>query len=150
MILNSWLLGVSRTQLCIMKDAKNLLFVLSLVSLSHFGFSNTGKEGTKADVTVHGNISDASTRKPVQGVTIYIQAQNVKHEITSDASGHFKLPKLPSGKVTIVLEKKGYKTYKREGVILKEGMIINFNMDNLEQDDNAAFHPLQRMMDGFR
>jgi len=48
------------------------------------------------------------------------------------------------------LEKKGYKTYKREGVLLKEGMIINFNMDNLEQDDNAAFHPLQRMMDGFR
>ncbi|MGZ5255562.1 MAG: carboxypeptidase-like regulatory domain-containing protein [Flavitalea sp.] len=133
-----------------MKEAKNLLLVLSLVSLSHLGFSNTGKEGEKADVTVHGNISDASTRKPVQGVTISIQTQNVKHEITSDASGHFKLPKLPSGKVTIVLEKKGYKTYKREGVMLKEGMIINFNMNNLEQNDDAAFHPLQRMMDGFK
>ena len=52
---------------------------------------------------------------------------------------------LPAGEVTIQLEKKGYKTYRREKVILKEGMQIklNFDISNLkEEEDNDLFHPL--------
>ena len=134
-----------------MKEAKHLLLIFSIFSLSQVAVANNGKEGkSEGSGIVQGCISDSKNKKPVKGVTISIKAQNVQHEVTSDASGNFKLPKLPAGKVTIVLEKKGYKTYKQEGVVLKEGMVINFNIANLSESEEEVFHPLSRMMDGFR
>lgn len=135
-----------------MQEARKLLLILSIVSLTQLSIANNGKEGNKAEPSLQGSVSDAGTRKPVKGVTIYIQTPTNKHAVITDASGNFKLPKVSGGsKVTIVLEKKGYKTYRREGVVLKEGMIFNINMDALiEEPEAEVFHPLHRMMDGFR
>ena len=61
----------------------------------------------------------------------------------------FKANQIPAGEVTIVLEKKGYKTYRREGVILKPGMSIKLNFDiKSDDEDSEVFHPLLRMMEG--
>jgi hypothetical protein len=52
--------------------------------------------------------------------------------------------------VTIVLEKKGYKTYRREKVVVKEGMQVKLKFDisnEQETHDNNLFHPLLRMME---
>jgi len=97
---------------------------------------------------VTGKITSAADGSGLPSVTV--KAQNVQHEVTSDASGNFTITVPSSNKVTIVLEKKGYKTYKREGLMLREGMVINFNIANLEESEEEVFHPLSRMMDGFR
>lgn len=99
-----------------------------------------------------GSVSDALSRKPVKGVTISVTSSKDRIEklVTTDASGKFVFPKLPAGEVTIVLEKKGYKTYRREKVILKEGMQVKLNFDisnDVETEDNNLFHPLLRMME---
>ncbi len=133
-----------------MQPARNLLILFSFVSLSHFAFASTGKEGAKSEPMVQGSVADAITRKPVKGVTIFIKTATNRHAVKTDESGNFKLPKIGGGKVTLVLEKKGYKTYRREGVELKEGMIINLNLDDAREEyEEEVFHPLQRMMDGF-
>ena len=133
-----------------MRDTKKWLLVLSLLPLSYMVKANHGKDG-KPEPSINGYVSDASTKKPVKGVTISIKTASGEKEFTSDASGKFKIPQLPHGEVTIVLEKKGYKTYRRERLVVKEGSTINLNFDMLiedETDENAIFHPLLRMMGG--
>jgi hypothetical protein len=59
---------------------------------------------------------------------------------------------MPVGEVVIILEKKGYKTCRREGVIIKEGVALKLNFDivnvSTEDDDGDVFHPLMRMVEG--
>jgi hypothetical protein len=107
----------------------------------------------KAEPVLMGNVSDASTKKPVQGVTVSISNSKgqEKKEFTTDASGNFRVTTMPVGEVVIILEKKGYKTFRREGVIIKEGVSlkINFDMTDIrEEDEGDVFHPFQRMMGG--
>jgi len=132
---------------------KNFLVLLSLLPFSLITRGNNGNNG-KTEPVLHGYVSDAYTKKPVTGVVISITSSKMQgeKEVTTDASGNFKIPQLPPGEVTIILEKKGYKTYRREGVILKEGVSIkmNFDMkvDNNDEEDGDVFHPLLRMMEG--
>ena len=57
---------------------------------------------------------------------------------------------MPAGEVVIILEKKGYKTARKEGIIIKEGvqLKLNFDMSSFEEDDSDVFHPFMRMLDG--
>jgi hypothetical protein len=138
-----------------MRDVRKLLLVLSLLPLSLIVKADNGRDGKdgKSEPVLNGYVSDATTKKPVQGVTISIKSPKLQvgKEFVTDASGNFKIPELPSGEVTIVLEKKGYKTCRREGVVLKEGITIRLNFDmSMEEDidENDVFHPLLRMMNG--
>jgi hypothetical protein len=109
------------------------------------------RDDKKGEPSISGTVSDAESKKPVQGVIVSIsgKGQDKKETITTDASGNFKTNQLMPGEVTIVLEKKGYKTYKKEGVVIKEGMTLKINMDIEEDDDDSGvFHPLLRMIDG--
>lgn len=132
-------------------NARTLFFASSLFTLITTAVpASTGKEDSKAEPVIKGSVSDGSTRKPVEGVTISIKVSGKMQTVVTDAAGNFRLPKLADGAAaTIVLEKKGYKTYRKEGVVLKEGMIINFNVFEQELEENV-FHPLHRMIDGFR
>jgi hypothetical protein len=131
-----------------MQRLKIFLLVFSLLPLSNCVFANQDGDGTK-DPAISGSVSDAASKKPVKGVTVYVTAKDGTKLITTDASGRFIVPKLPPGEVTIQLEKKGYKTYRREKVILKEGMQIklNFDISNIKEEDNDIFHPLLRMIE---
>jgi carboxypeptidase family protein len=138
-----------------MKGVKNILLSLSILPLSILvraddcnipGFGKT-------DPVLHGSITDASTKKPVAGVHVVVYGNKTtdKRAFTTDASGNFRIAEMPSGEVTIILEKKGYKTFRRERVIIKEGLSIQLNLD-LKSDDRAEdtdyFHPLMRMLEG--
>jgi phosphatidate phosphatase APP1 len=133
-----------------MQRLKHFLLIFSMVSLSNCVFASQDGDGTK-DPAISGSVSDAFSKKPVKGVTVYVTAKDGTKLITTDASGKFIIPRLPPGEVTIQLEKKGYKTYRREKVVLKEGMQIklNFDISNLkeEEDNNDLFHPLLRMIE---
>jgi len=50
--------------------------------------------------------------------------------------------------VTLVLEKKGYKTYRKEKLVLKEGMQVKLQLDiSNEQEEHNLFQPLLRMIE---
>ena len=108
------------------------------------------RDDRKGDPLINGFVSDAESKKPVQGVTVSIsgKGQDKKETLTTDASGNFKTNQLAPGEVTIILEKKGYRTYRKEGVMIKEGTTLRLNFDIEENDDSGVFHPLLRMMEG--
>jgi hypothetical protein len=133
-----------------MQTLKLFVVISGLMLLSNCVMANPG-DGVNDPVLI-GSVSDAVSKKPVKGVTICIQTSKDKacKSFTTDASGKFSIPKLPSGEVTIVLEKKGYKTYRKERIVVKEGtqMKLNFDISNdTEVEDNNLFHPLLRMME---
>ena len=108
------------------------------------------RDDRKGDPLINGFVSDAESKKPVQGVTVSIsgKGQEKKETLTTDASGNFKTNQLAPGEVTIILEKKGYRTYRKEGVMIKEGTTLRLNLDMEVNDDSGVFHPLLRMMEG--
>jgi hypothetical protein len=137
-----------------MRGKKRFLLLAALLPLSLLTKANGDNGNRKTEPILQGNVADASTKKPVQGVTVSISnlKGQEKKEFTTDAAGNFKVPQLPSGEVIIVLEKKGYKTTRREGIIIKEGssVKVNFDISNNQpvDDESDVFHPLLRMMEG--
>lgn len=137
-----------------MRGKKNYLLLAALIPLSLLTKAN-GDNGVRksTEPVLQGCVADASTKKPVQGVTVSISTSKGqdKKEFTTDAAGNFKVPQMPVGGVIIILEKKGYKTTRREGIIIKEGVSLkmNFDITNIPQEDESdVFHPFFRMMEG--
>ncbi|RYY20923.1 MAG: carboxypeptidase regulatory-like domain-containing protein [Chitinophagaceae bacterium] len=137
-----------------MKGVKKLLLSLSLLPLSLLVKADELPIDVfgKSEPVLHGSITDASTKKPVAGVLVVVTGSRSsdKREFTTDAGGNFKINQMPSGEVTIVLEKRGYKSYRREGIVIKEGLTLKLNMDLKSDDrgeDSDYFHPMMRMMD---
>jgi len=137
-----------------MRGKKSYLLLAALTTLSLLTKANGDNGARKStEPVLQGCVADASTKKPVQGVTVSISTSKgqEKKEFTTDASGNFKVPQMPIGEVIIILEKKGYKTSRREGIIIKEGasLKMSFDITNLPMDDESdVFHPLFRMMEG--
>ena len=137
-----------------MRCKKNYLLLAELLPLSLLTKANGDNGNRKStEPVLQGCVADAATKKPVQGVTISISTSKgqEKKEFTTDAAGNFKVPQMPVGEVIIILEKKGYKTTRREGIIIKEGVSLKMNFDllNIPPDDESdVFHPFFRMMEG--
>ena len=134
-----------------MRTFKKIFLSLFFLAACFMVKANHGKEG-KTEPVLHGSVLDGDTKKPLQGVVISITSAKIlgEKEVTTDALGNFKIPQLPAGEVTIVVEKKGYKTYRREGVVVKEGMSLklNFDIEETEKDESEVFHPMRRMIEG--
>lgn len=77
-----------------MQRLKLLILIIALLPLSNCVFANQDGDGTK-DPAISGSVSDALSKKPVKGVTVYITAKDGTKLITTDASGKFIIPKLP-------------------------------------------------------
>ena len=137
-----------------MRIPKKLSLLAVFVGSAMWASANNStdpRDEKKGDPSINGYVSDAENKKPVQGVTVSIVTkggQEKKETLTTDASGNFKTNQLRPGEVTITLEKKGYKTYRKEGVLIKEGVTLKLTMDMEEADDAGVFHPLLRMIDG--
>ena len=137
-----------------MRGKKTYLLLAVLLPLSLLTKANGDNGNRKStEPVLQGCVADASTKKPVQGVTISISTSKgqEKKEFTTDAAGNFKVPQMPVGEVIIILEKKGYKTTRREGIVIKEGvsLIMNFDITNIHlEDESDVFHPFLRMMEG--
>jgi uncharacterized lipoprotein YajG len=132
-----------------MQRLKIVFLFLGMFSLSNCVLAS--QEGEGKNPILSGSVSDAFSKKPVKGVTISVTSSNDRTEkFVTDESGNFSIAKLPKGEVTIVLEKKGYKTYKREKFVVKEGtqLKIKFDISNDKpSEDGNLFHPLFRMME---
>jgi hypothetical protein len=133
-----------------MQHLRFFILLVALLPLSNCVFANQDGDGTKESI-ITGSVSDAVSKKPVKGVTISIASKDkVEKLVTTDASGQFIIPKLPAGEVTIILEKKGYKTYRKEKFVIKEGTQVKIKVDmsnEKEHEDVNLFYPLLRMME---
>jgi hypothetical protein len=133
-----------------MQHLRFLILLVALLPLSNCVFANQDGDGTKESI-ITGSVSDAVSKKPVKGVTISIASKDkVEKLVTTDASGQFIIPNLPAGEVTIILEKKGYKTYRKEKFVIKEGTQVKIRVDmsnEKEHEDVNLFYPLLRMME---
>lgn len=111
---------------------------------------NGAREKKGGEPSINGMVADADSKKPVSGVVVSIVGKGQeKKELTTDAQGNFKTGTLAPGEVTITFEKKGYRTVRKENVVVKEGNALRLMLELEQQDeDDDVFHPLLRMLFG--
>jgi hypothetical protein len=106
----------------------------------------------KSEICLHGYVTDAITKKPVQGVVVsaIIPGLNISKEVTTDADGYFSFTQICGNQVNMQFEKKGYQSYKKANVSVKEKASVKVNIEfapdisdgNSEEND----YPLLRML----
>jgi len=99
------------------------------------------------DSTIQGSILDTYSKKPLGEVTVSFSSNkqpNKKGVRTTDASGFFIFPQMPPGEFTIQLEKKGYKTYRKDYVMVKEGIQLKLSLEAEDEDSGIdSWNPLR-------
>jgi len=138
-----------------MKSFKHLIVAAFGVMISTVAFANIDKP---MEGTVHGYVVDATTRKPISGVTISATSSKLQKskEVSTDADGYFRFNAVAApDEITFEFEKKGYKIVKKEKFIVKENTTFKFTVEmsaTKEKDDareaDVYEHPLLRMADG--
>lgn len=123
------------------------------ITLADIGVGVNPRPGSlpKEENVVHGVVVDAATKKPVPGVLVSAsnQKKNIRKEVSTDASGYFKLDELPSGELLIYFDKKGYRMLKRSPFTLKDKSVLKLTIDLVEEEKDTVFeHPALRLMDG--
>jgi hypothetical protein len=91
---------------------------------------------------VQGTIIDAETKKPVPNVsfTAAIQKSSFQKDFVTDANGNFKIPNVPAGEHTIVIDNKNYKAVKKQHIQVREGLAIRLYLE-VQQDEDGSHHP---------
>jgi hypothetical protein len=101
-----------------MKKSLLLLFVavLALVSGSLYAACGPSSSGP---CLIKGQVLDAVTKKPVSGVMVYalISGATQPLEVVTDCDGFYFFSQLPSDKVKLRFEKKGYQKYKYQNEV---------------------------------
>jgi len=131
-----------------MGNLSKLLFFLLVFPLALWARADTGKiEGI-----LHGYVTDAVTKKPLSGVTVsaMVPGTNNSKEVLTDADGYFRFAQLPASQVTVHFDKKGYQSYKRPNVTVKERTSVKLNIEFLPEDlgtdsENAEY-PILRLL----
>jgi len=130
-----------------MKKIKISLLLILLVSFALCTKANDGK----SEICLHGYVTDAITKKPIQGVVVSanVPGMNISREVKTDADGYFSFTQL-CGQVNIQFDKKGYQSIKKSNVVVKEKtsvkVNIEFSPENSDGDSDQNDSPLLRML----
>ncbi|WP_290708100.1 carboxypeptidase-like regulatory domain-containing protein [Flavihumibacter sp. CACIAM 22H1] len=138
-----------------MKNFRSFILLTGTILGTQLALANNGtqpKPGSelpKEEGTVHGYVVDAATRKPVSGVVVSASysKKTFKKEVSTDASGYFRLDELPAGDVLIYFDKKGYRMLKKSALCLKEKSVMKLTVD-LQEEAVVFEHPALRLIDG--
>jgi hypothetical protein len=131
-----------------MKNLKTIPLVIALSAMTIITKANTGKPA----VCLHGFVTDAITKKPVKGVLVSATAPGIAGatEVTTDAEGYFSFGQLPAQQVNLQFGKKGYISYKRANVAVKEKTVIKLSVEfvpeNKEEETDESEYPILRML----
>ncbi len=140
-----------------MKVLQQFAVLLAVVIFGQSVKANTG--GIEPDINstegavVHGYVINAVTRKPVTGVTVSIASNKVQpgKEVQSDATGHFRISRLPAGEVSLIFEKKGFRLFKRDMPPLRDGMTARIAVEVQPVSEvsggNEVWHPFFKFLD---
>jgi carboxypeptidase family protein len=106
----------------------------------------------KEEGVLHGYVTDAVTKKPLPGVVVSatVRGSKSQKEVTTDADGYFSFSRLPAASVTIQFDKKGYQSFKRPNVTVREKTTVGLNVEFLPEEtdvenDNSEY-PLLRFL----
>jgi hypothetical protein len=102
-----------------------------------FPLALSAKAGTgKVEGIVNGYVTDAVTKKPLPGVVVSatIPGSSNQTEVLTDENGYFRFVQLPGTQVTIQFDKKGYQSYKRPNVSVREKTAVRLNVECLPDD----------------
>jgi hypothetical protein len=115
-----------------MGSQKILWLLLLLFPLSLYAKAGTGK----VEGIVNGYVTDAVTKKPLPGVVVSatIPGSSNQTEVLTDENGYFRFVQLPGTQVTIQFDKKGYQSYKRSNVSVREKTAIRLNVECLPDE----------------
>jgi hypothetical protein len=132
-----------------MKKIKIVLFFALLVPFALHAKPTDGK----SEICLHGYVTDAITKKPVSGVVVSasIPGLNVSKEVATDADGYFSFTQLCGSQVNIQFEKKGYQSYKKSNVAVKEKAAVKVNIEfspeNISGNADENEYPILRMLE---
>ena len=131
-----------------MGSLKKLLSLLLLLPLALCAKAGTGK----VEGIVNGYVTDAVTKKPLSGVIVSAVApgSNTQTEVLTDENGYFRFVQLPGTQVTIQFDKKGYQSYKRPNVSVREKTAVKLNVeclpDEMGADSNDSESPILHLL----
>lgn len=131
-----------------MGSPKKLLSLLLLFPLALCAKAGTGK----VEGIVNGYVTDAVTKKPLSGVIVSAVApgSNTQTEVLTDENGYFRFVQLPGTQVTIQFDKKGYQSYKRPNVSVREKTAVKLNVeclpDEMGADSNDSESPILHLL----
>src|SRR5579872_4384034 len=132
-----------------MGTPKKLLFSLLFLPLALFAKAGTGKlEGV-----LNGYVTDAVTKKPLPGVTVsaFIPGTNNLKEVLTDSDGYFRFAELPASQVTVEFNKKGYQSYRKPNITIKEKAAVRVNVEfspeDMDYEPGNSEYPILRMLD---
>jgi hypothetical protein len=115
-----------------MGSQKILWLLLLLFPLSLYAKAGTGK----VEGIVNGYVTDAVTKKPLPGVVVSatVPGSSNQTEVLTDENGYFRFVQLPGTQVTIQFDKKGYQSYKRPNVSVREKTAVRLNVECLPDE----------------
>ena len=99
--------------------------------------ANAGADDRNETGSVQGTIFDAETKKPVANVTFTatIKKSSFQKEIMTDANGNFKISNVPVGEQSIIIDKVGYKASRKDGILIKEGIVLKVDFEVIEAEE---------------
>lgn len=106
----------------------------------------------KEEGVLHGYVTDAVTKKPLSGVVVSatVRGSKSQNEVMTDADGYFSFSRLPASSVTIQFDKKGYQSFKRPNVTVREKSTVRLNVEFLPEEADAendhSEYPLLRFL----
>ena len=127
---------------------KKLLFFTLIFPVALWARADSGK----VEGILHGYVTDAVTKKPLSGVTVsaMVPGTNNSKEVLTDADGYFRFAQLPASQVTVHFDKKGYQSYKRPNVTVKEKTSVKLNIEFLPEevgsDSGDSEYPILRLL----
>jgi hypothetical protein len=129
---------------------KQLYFSLLISLIACSLFASSGKSGP---CLIRGQVVDAVTKKPVSGVVVsaVISGNSSSNEAITDNDGYYYFKELPSNRVNLRFEKKGYQKFKYQEVVnITEKKTVKINVEVLPdgaelQPDDSEF-PLLRIL----
>ena len=92
--------------------------------------------------SVQGTIIDAETKKPLANTTFSatIHKSSFQKEFSTDQNGNFKIQNIPSGEHVLIIDRRGYKACRKEGIIVKEGTVMKVLVEVLP-DETELHNP---------
>lgn len=116
-------------------------FLLSALLFTGFACTATAGNGVETG-TVQGTIIDAETRKPVANTTFSasIFKNSFQKEFVTDQNGNFKLQHVPAGEHVMIIDRRGYKACRKEGIVVKDGLVLKLQIEVIE-DETEMHNP---------
>ena len=80
--------------------------------------------------TIRGTILDQDTRQPLYGAAIVVVGSQPLLAATADEEGRFVIPKVPTGRIDLVIQMMGFEEQKLSNLLLTSGreLVVNVNL----------------------